>query len=244
MSTYEEVLDEARKKGELIANKYIFELYTILRDEENLPPEDCRAKIEHDCSDLWSKATIRKFLPDDAKNIKKSKAGKLGSEQRKKKKREEKLGLILIGQTTDGSSIETTNSAARINLAENDSLSEEEKESRRFHTELSQRLQEKVPSPELIEAARIISAKDQRIEELEKLARRTSDWQVSSELCLPAKLAQEIHDIIDVNTSAGIRETDFILRQDGNHIVAVESLNGIDSNSCSSDNRAKRKVDL
>lgn len=78
MSRYDEVLDEARKKGELIANKYIFELYNILRDEENLQPEDCRAKIEHDCSDLWSKATIRKFLPEEAKNPKKSKAGKLG----------------------------------------------------------------------------------------------------------------------------------------------------------------------
>ena len=56
LSHYDKVLCEARQKGELIANKYIFELYTILRDEEHLPPEDCRAKIEQDCIDLWSKA--------------------------------------------------------------------------------------------------------------------------------------------------------------------------------------------
>lgn len=164
MSRYDEVLDEARKKGELIANKYIFELYNILRDEENLQPEDCRAKIEHDCSDLWSKATIRKFLPEEAKNPKKSKAGKLGAEQRKESEREGRV--LLIEQTTAGSDIETTNSDARINLAESDSVRQEEKESRRFHTELDQRLEERVPSPELAEAARIISAKDQRIKEL------------------------------------------------------------------------------
>jgi hypothetical protein len=35
MSRYDEVLDEARKKGEILANKYIFELYCILRDEEH-----------------------------------------------------------------------------------------------------------------------------------------------------------------------------------------------------------------
>jgi hypothetical protein len=67
LSHYDEVLQEARQKGELIANKYTFELYTILRDEERLPPEDCRAKIEQDCVDLWSKATIRKHLPEEAK---------------------------------------------------------------------------------------------------------------------------------------------------------------------------------
>lgn len=238
MSRYDEVLDEARKKGELIANKYIFELYNTLRDEENLQPEDCRAKIEHDCSDLWSKATIRKFLPEEAKNPKKSKAGKLGAEQRKESEREGRV--LLIEQTTAGSDIETTNSDARINLAESDSVRQEEKESRRFHTELDQRLEERVPSPELAEAARIISAKDQRIKELEELTRANSDRHINSKLYLPAKLAQEIHDIIDVNISVGMTETDFILLYEENHIVAVESLNGTDSNSA--DKRMEQKV--
>src|SRR3546814_878824 len=39
LSHYDKVLCEARQKGELIANKYIFELYTILRDEEHLAIE-------------------------------------------------------------------------------------------------------------------------------------------------------------------------------------------------------------
>src|SRR5919108_1052744 len=132
LSHYDEVLQEARQKGELIANKYIFELYTILRDEEHLPPEDCRAKIEQDCVDLWSKATIRKFLPEEAKNPKKSKAGRLGAEQKKKLEEEEKLKTSqLIEKTTDGNIITTASSSssssgssspgARTNLAENDS---------------------------------------------------------------------------------------------------------------------------
>jgi hypothetical protein len=36
---YDNVLCEARPKAELIANKYIFELHTILRDEEHLAIE-------------------------------------------------------------------------------------------------------------------------------------------------------------------------------------------------------------
>jgi hypothetical protein len=107
-SHYDEVLQEARQKGELIANKYIFELYTILRDEEDLPPEDCRAKIEQDCIDLWSKATIRKFLPVEAKNQKKSKAGRIRAEQKKKLEKEEKLKPSIIEQTTDGNITTTT----------------------------------------------------------------------------------------------------------------------------------------
>jgi hypothetical protein len=237
LSHYDEVLQEARQKGELIANKYIFELYSILRDEEHLEPEDCRAKIEQDCVDLWSKATIRKFLPEEAKNPKKSKAGKIRAEQKKKLDEEEELKTSqLIEQTTDGNIITTTSSnsssssGARTNLAENDSFSQEEVESRKFQGELGQQLGERTPSPELIEATRIISARDQRIKELEDLTRANSNGQINSELCLPAKLAQKIHDIIDINTSAGMTETDFILRHDGSQIFAVESLNGADSN--------------
>src|SRR5919201_2135742 len=85
-SHYNDVLDELIQKGQKLANQYIVELYTILRDEEKLPPEDCRAKIEQDCIDLWSRATIRKYLPQEAKDAKKQKAGKAGGEKKKEKK--------------------------------------------------------------------------------------------------------------------------------------------------------------
>ena len=82
-SHYDDVLNELRQKGERLANQYIVELYNILRDEEKMPPEDCRDKIEHDCVDLWSKATISKYLPPEAKDPKKRQAGKMGGEEKK-----------------------------------------------------------------------------------------------------------------------------------------------------------------
>jgi hypothetical protein len=233
LSHYDEVLQEARQKGELIANKYIFELYTILRDEEHLEPEDCRAKVEQDCIDLWSKATIRKFLPEEAKNLKKSKAGKIGAEQKKKLEEEEKLKTSqLVEQTTDGNIITTAttsnsngdSSGARTNLAENDSFSQEKEKSRRFYAELGQQLGRRIPSPELIEAMKIISLKDQQIKELED-SKANSNWHINSELYLPAKIAHKIYDVIDLTKSAGMAETDFILRHDGSQIVAVGSIN-------------------
>jgi hypothetical protein len=235
MSHYEEVLYEARKKGETIANKYIFELYTILREEEHLPPEDCRAKIEQDCMDLWSKATIMKFLPNEAKNPKKSKAGKVGAEQKKKLKEEENSkskSVQIIEQSTNGSSaIISSQNGARTNLAENDSVRQEEEESRRSHSELNQELERRTPSPELLEAVKIISQRDQRIKELECTISQQSNYreQMYPELYLPHKLAQEIHDIVNENHATKISKIDFILHHDGNNIISVESLSSINS---------------
>jgi hypothetical protein len=92
-SHYDQVLNELRQKGERLANQYIVELYNILRDEEKMPPEDCRHKIEHDCEDLWSKATIRKYLPPESKDPKKRQAGIIGGENKKK-------AMLLLVQNT------------------------------------------------------------------------------------------------------------------------------------------------
>lgn len=226
MGHYDEVLDEARKKGELIANKYIFELYTILRDEENLPPGDCRARIEQDCSDLWSKATIRKFLSEEAKNPKKSKAGKMGAEQKKIKleEAEKSKSLQIIEQNTDGSATVISSAGARTDLAENDSIGQEKEDSRRFHAELNRQLVARGLSPALLEASRIISEKDSRIKELEDLIAQGNFRQLNSELYLSEKLAREIYNTIRIHGSKGILKTDFILRHDGHNITAVESL--------------------
>ena len=89
---YDEVLNELRQKGQRLANQYIVELYIILRDEEKMPPEDYRDKIEHDCVDLWSKATIRKYLPPESKDPKKRQAGKMGG----RRKRSQCYGLHKI----------------------------------------------------------------------------------------------------------------------------------------------------
>jgi hypothetical protein len=97
MSHYDDVLAALKEKGHKLASEYIVELYTILRDEERLPPEDCRAKIEHDCLDLWSKATIRKCLPPEARDLKKQIAGKIGGENKQKKKKTKREMLVLPG---------------------------------------------------------------------------------------------------------------------------------------------------
>jgi hypothetical protein len=90
MSHYDDVLSNLKEKGHKLANQYIVELYTILKDEEKLPAEDCRAKIEHDCLDLWSKATIRKCLPPEARDYDDDeKSDKQGEE-----KQEEETGEI------------------------------------------------------------------------------------------------------------------------------------------------------
>ena len=155
MSHYEEVLAELRQKGTMLANKYIVELYNILKDEEKLPAEDCRAMIEHDCVDLWSKATIRKYLPPEAKDPKKQKAGKIGGENKSNKN---KNALLLVTHSTE---------AARTNLAENDSISQKEQESTTFHNELDQKLSARVLSPELLESNNMIAEKREN-EELKK----------------------------------------------------------------------------
>ena len=112
LSHYDDVLEELRQEGQMLANKYIVELYNILRDEEKLLPRDCRARIEHDCLDLWSKATIRKYLPDEAKNSLKRKAGKMSAEAKKT--------MLVVTPTRAG---------VEINLTENDSISQKEQES-------------------------------------------------------------------------------------------------------------------
>ena len=88
MSHYNDVLEELKNKKEKLASEYITKMYIILRDEECRPPEECRAKIESDCSDIWSEDTIRRYLPIEVKNTAKRKAGKISAEVKKKKAKE------------------------------------------------------------------------------------------------------------------------------------------------------------
>jgi hypothetical protein len=177
MSHYDEVLSELKEKGHKLANQYIVELYAILKDEERLPAEDCRAKIEHDCLDLWSKATIRKCLPPEARDPKKQKAGKIGGENKQKKKKTKGVMLVIVGdgnvQSTDLEESrpvsQNEEDSARINLAENASIAQKEEESRTyFHEEFDQGLSARTLSPELLEAYKIIVDKDGEIDKLKK----------------------------------------------------------------------------
>ena len=153
-SHYDDILNELRQKGERLANQYIVELYNILRDEEKMPPEDCRDKIEHDCVDLWSKATIRKYLPPESKDPKKREAGRIGGENKKK------AMLLLAKNTAEGS--------ARIILAENDSYEQNKQESQTFHNQLNQQLEDREPTQELYDTSKMLSDKDREIESLKE----------------------------------------------------------------------------
>jgi hypothetical protein len=82
MSTYEELLEEARTKVQTFqqstAKEYVLKMYRILRAENpELSPVDARYRIGKDCVGIWSKRTVLEYLPDEAKDIKKQKAGQL-----------------------------------------------------------------------------------------------------------------------------------------------------------------------
>jgi hypothetical protein len=157
-SHYNEVLNELTQEGKRLAYQYIVELYNILRDEEKMPPEDCRDKIEHDCVDIWSKATIRKYLPLKAKDPKKHQAGKMGGDEKKKK---EMLLLVTQQNTTEGG-------GARTSLAENDSYEQNNQESQTFHSQLNQQLEARQPTQELYDISKMFDDKDSEIESLKQ----------------------------------------------------------------------------
>lgn len=81
MTKYDELLKEAKAKAEafaLTAREYIPKMYDALRNEDpNLTAEDARDRIQKDCIGIWSKRTILDALPNEAKDPKKQKAGRL-----------------------------------------------------------------------------------------------------------------------------------------------------------------------
>ncbi len=79
MSHYDEVLKEARAKASGSAREYVPKLFHILVDEEERKPDEARAIIEHDLISYWAKTTVTKYLPQEAKDEIKVKAGKEGA---------------------------------------------------------------------------------------------------------------------------------------------------------------------
>jgi hypothetical protein len=79
MKKYNDLLEEVRTKlvefRLFTARDYLPKMYYTLREE--FTPENARDRIEKDCRGIWRKRTIGKFLPDEAKNSMKVKAGRL-----------------------------------------------------------------------------------------------------------------------------------------------------------------------
>jgi hypothetical protein len=85
MSTYDELLNEARAKAQVLvlsAREYIPKMYKALRAEvSNMSPDDARDRIQKDCVGIWSRRTILNALPSEAKDPKKQKAGRLSRKE-------------------------------------------------------------------------------------------------------------------------------------------------------------------
>jgi len=117
LTEYDKLLNEAREKAEtfrLTAKEYIPKMYLALRNENpNLTPEDARDRIEKDCADIWSKRTILDALPDDAKDLKKQKAGRLSQKEANsaavsaapEKKKEEQIMIDTQGKPIENAII-------------------------------------------------------------------------------------------------------------------------------------------
>jgi hypothetical protein len=112
--------------------------------------------------DQWSRATIRKYLPPEAKDPKKRKAGKMGGENKKK------AMLLLVQQNAEGQ-------GARTALAENDSNEQNKQESQTFHNQLNQQLEAREPTQELYDISKMLDDKDR---EIERLKQQTVELQV------------------------------------------------------------------
>ena len=211
---YDDILDELRQKGKRLANQYIVELYNILRDDEKMPPVDCRDKIEHDCVDLWSKATIRKYLPPESKDPKKREAGKIGGDRNK--------AMLMIAQNSEEGS-------ARTVLAENDSYEQNKQESQSFHNQLNQQLESRKPTHELYDISKMLSDKDREIERLKEKREELQDRRTNGEIILSTDL---LFKMFNESRERGEREVKYFYLKAEDGIVT-----GYETDSARSNNK-------
>ena len=105
---------------------------------------------------------------------------------------------------------------ARINLAEDDSISQNKAESKTY----SEHNLARVSTPE--RDIKLIEDKDNRIKELEELVKQGS-WVSNKTIFLPSKFALQIYQTTSVNRSAGT-PSEFNLEHDGNQVIKVKEV--------------------
>ncbi|MGA7369280.1 MAG: hypothetical protein WBX01_09130 [Nitrososphaeraceae archaeon] len=129
---YEQVLGELMSRREKLAKTYVPKLYKILRNEEKLPHENCYARVLQDCGKIWAEDTVMKYIPDEAKNTARRKAGKISAAVRKRQQKES-VGAN-VSNTGQSSLVLGTNSSgdssAGFNPTENGANERKEQESR------------------------------------------------------------------------------------------------------------------
>ena len=102
--SYAELLAEVRTKVDAFltstANEYVPKMYQALRNEnQDISAQDARQRIQKDCACIWRRRTILYALPDEAKDPKKQKAGRLSQ---KKAKPAGFLSTVIIHQRYTG----------------------------------------------------------------------------------------------------------------------------------------------
>ena len=118
---YEGLLSLARNAGTNIAKMFIPRLCEQLkREHPEMSNVDVRDNVTNDCADVWSKATIRKFMPDEYKD-------EVAAELARKKHEKDRLLSI----TSGGQQFTNENIAGTV-PAEDGSDSSTEQESERF----------------------------------------------------------------------------------------------------------------
>jgi hypothetical protein len=81
-SNYNSLLEQAKTAGTEAARTWIPKLCYALKDEDkNLSKEDIKDRVEKDCVEIWSKSTIRTYIPDEFKDVQKQEAGRKGREK-------------------------------------------------------------------------------------------------------------------------------------------------------------------
>ena len=81
-SYYDSLLEQANITGTEAARTWIPKLRYALKDEDkNLSKEDIKDRVEKDCVEIWSKSTIRTYIPDEFKDVQKQEAGRKGREK-------------------------------------------------------------------------------------------------------------------------------------------------------------------
>jgi hypothetical protein len=118
---YNGLVELARQTAIEHAKGWIPKLCEALkRENPEMSKEDIRETVANDCADFWSKATIRKFMPDEYKN---EAAAALA------KKKHEKDRLLSV--TGDGQQFTNENTAG-MNPAQEGSVSPTGQESTSF----------------------------------------------------------------------------------------------------------------
>ena len=81
---YNGLVELARQTAIEHAMEWIPKLCEALkRENPEMSKEDIRETVANDCADFWSRATIRKWMPDEYKDPQKSEYGKKGREKQR-----------------------------------------------------------------------------------------------------------------------------------------------------------------